>query len=449
MKALNTRLPVVASPNVVPPSVLRWTSVWGMVGVGIYFAGYALPLQWNMPMLGFALCSILAIAISSRSRIVVWSPLLLAVMAFLGATVVSTVWSVDLDRSLRFSTPFLPAGLLFFVAVSHWEGTRDIRRLYWVLSAVGLGLAATVLWGVWTASYGLSLKALVPQLGIPILVVPNDLTVLAVIAPLSLALFYHKPRSAISISAVLSILLSIGAVCAFQSRTAALTMIITVTCAFILMQPKQRLIYGVMYGLGLFLFVLLIDSLLGFPLTAKVIRKATILGRVSYWSTAWNMFLEAPLLGNGPHTFGRFHKTPWAHNLYLEVLAEQGLLGLLALGGLLTCGLVGGWTLRRAPTKDGRLLGAGALAGLVGFCAAGVVELTLLREWVVTMLFMLLGVISHLVLTQPPRGRVDKWIASKDRVAEGWARPACHAPVARWRASRPSPILKRRESTME
>jgi hypothetical protein len=32
------------------------------------------------------------------------------------------------------------------------------------------------------------------------------------------------------------------------------------------------------------------------------------------------------------------------------------------------------------------------------------VELTLLREWVVTMLFMFLGIIGHLVSTQRPRG---------------------------------------------
>ena len=118
------------------------------------------------------------------------------------------------------------------------------------------------------------------------------------------------------------------------------------------------------------------------------------------WTTAWTMFFYAPLVGQGPHTYGLFHTPPWPHNLYLEVLAELGLLGLIGLGGMLVCGIVGGWKLRHAPTEDTRFLGVGALASLIGLCSAGAVELTLLREWVVTTLFTLLGVIGHLLSLQ-------------------------------------------------
>ena len=103
-------------------------------------------------------------------------------------------------------------------------------------------------------------------------------------------------------------------------------------------------------------------------------------GRPAHWANAWAMFLAAPLLGHGPHTYGLFHTPPWPHSLYFEVLAEQGLLGLATLGGMLACAVVGGWKLRRDPSEDARLLGAGALAGLVGLCGAGLVELTLVRE---------------------------------------------------------------------
>jgi O-antigen ligase len=297
--------------------------------------------------------------------------------------------------------------LLFFVVASHEVETRDIRRFYLILSAVGLGLAAMVLWGAWTAPHGLRLHALVPRLGIPILVVPNDLTVLAIIAPLSWVLLYRTPLSLGTLVPVLSLLLSAAAVGVYRSRTAILTMLVTLLFTIAVSQRvRQRWLWWV-GGLVVLLLVLLTClDVFHFPgpsLLTKFLGKG-LSGRDKYWATAWTMFGDAPLVGQGPHTFGRFHKTPWAHNLYLEVLAEQGLLGLLTLGGLLSCGLGGGWTLRRAPTEDGRLLGAGALAGLVGFCAAGVVEITLLREWVVTMLFMLLGVISHLVSMQLPRG---------------------------------------------
>ena len=42
------------------------------------------------------------------------------------------------------------------------------------------------------------------------------------------------------------------------------------------------------------------------------------------------------------------------------------------------------------------MLGAGAFGALGGFCLAGVFELSLLRLWVVLLLFTLLGVIAHL-----------------------------------------------------
>jgi O-antigen ligase len=378
-----------------------------------------LPLPGNFPLLGLALCSTLAVATNSRARAAGWSPLTLAVLAFLGATVVSTVWSVDLDRSLRLSMPFLPAGLLFMIITAPCTGPQDIRRLYLALSAVGLGLAVTVLWGAWMASHGLGLNALVPRLGIPILVVPNDVTVLAVIAPLSWVLLCREPRGLVGLVPMLSILLSAVAVCVYLSRTAVLTMLITLLCAAVLSQRFHRRTLWTVGVLAVLLLGLLtwidIPQVPGPSLLTKFLERG--LGRIPYWTTAWTMFLDAPLVGQGPHTFGLFHKTPWTHNLYLEILAEQGLLGLLALGSLLICGLVGGWRLRRAQTEDGCLLGAGAFAGLVGFCAAGVVELTLLREWVVTMLFMLLGVIGHLISRQPQRGNARKWSIALERIA--------------------------------
>jgi hypothetical protein len=395
----------------------RWTSTWGMIGACIYFASFAFPLQGNIPLLGFALCSTLAIAASTSVRTPGWTPLTLAIVAFISATAVSTLVSVDLGRSLRLSTPFLPALLLFFVVTTHCAGPQDIRRLYLALSVVGLGLAVTVVWGAWTAPHGLSLLALVPRLGSPILVVPNDVTFLALVAPLSLVLLVHEPRGVVRVLAALSLCFSVGAVCLLHSRTAVLTLLIALTCTSLLLQRKRRLALGLACPLMVVLCVLCIEGALGFPLAAKFSKLGSVQWRITESLAAWELFLTAPVFGHGPHTYGLFRQVPWVHNLYAEVLAEQGLLGLTALGSLLACGLGGGWTLRRVPAEDTRLLGAGALASLVGLCAAGGVELTLLREWVVTMLFMLLGVIGHLISRQPQRGSARKWSIALERIA--------------------------------
>jgi O-antigen ligase len=114
------------------------------------------------------------------------------------------------------------------------------------------------------------------------------------------------------------------------------------------------------------------------------------------WSAAWTLFLSAPMVGHGPHTFGVFSKIPYVHNLYLEVLVERGGLGLAALGVFIAYGLVAAWRLQRVASSDAAFLGAGALAGLVGFCSAAVVDLSFVHQWVAIILFVLLGTIAHL-----------------------------------------------------
>jgi hypothetical protein len=86
-------------------------------------------------------------------------------------------------------------------------------------------------------------------------------------------------------------------------------------------------------------------------------------------------------------------------------------IGLFALGGMLACRMVGGWTLRRTSSVGVRLLGVVVLASLLLCCPGG--RTPPLQECVVTTLFMALGVISHLRSTQSKPGRGSKWIGSR------------------------------------
>jgi O-antigen ligase len=319
---------------------------------------------------------------------------------------------------VRLSASLLPAVLLFFVVAEHFDGTRDTRRLYLTFSAVGLGLASVLLWTAWRNG-GVEPSGLVSDVGSPILLVPNDGTFLAVVAPLSLAVLSREHRGAVGVLTALSVLLSVCAVGILQSRVATLTMVASTTCAATLVWPRL----GPACGLVILILVLLIDGFLGFPLVAKF---SLILNmRIPLWLAAWAMFLDAPLLGHGPHTFVLLYRSylrdlslptwlqvdtrvvPWAHNLYLEVLAEQGIVGLVALGFLLVCGAVTAWKIQRTALGEARIFAAGALAGLVGLCGAAVFELSLLRQWVVIMIFTLLGVIAQLSSSQTAIPKVD------------------------------------------
>ena len=109
-------------------------------------------------------------------------------------------------------------------------------------------------------------------------------------------------------------------------------------------------------------------------------RLGTLSGshRYQYWNSAFHAFRSRPLTGIGPGTFQFYwdQHAPFyeyirnAHSLYMETLAETGLVGALLLVGFLLALLLGGVVrAMRAPPKARGVLAA-ATAALAGFCAA-------------------------------------------------------------------------------
>lgn len=408
----------VSSPQ--PVGVRSFRALpYGVMGVYVYAAGFAAPFAWEFPLLFMALCSVPAVLYSAGSTSSARPVLFWPVVFFLVAMGVSILGSVDVGRSLRLSVAFVPGLLVFFLITAHFTDTRHIRGLFMILSYVSLGLASALLWTAWRSTE-MSPSLWVKTLGCPLLLVPNDVTLLAVTAPLSLALLYGQPRSVAGVGAALSLLLSLAAICVFRSRVALFTLAIALLGVALLLRPRLALVCSVV----MFLVVLGIESVLGFSLFAKFGYLPD--SRIALWMAAWAMFCDAPLLGQGPHTFVLLYQSylpllhlpvwlpvdvrlvPWAHNLYLETLAEQGIVGFVSVGTLLVRGIAVGRHLQRAPPEDIRLLGAGALAGLCGLCLAALVELSLLRQWVVVLLFTCLGVIANLSSSSLPLQRDEQ-----------------------------------------
>lgn len=107
-------------------------------------------------------------------------------------------------------------------------------------------------------------------------------------------------------------------------------------------------------------------------------------GRDYIWSVAAGLVARRPLFGNGPFTFGtefiRVYSVPpdvllaHAHNLYLNVLAESGLLGGLALAWLLSACASLAWRRWRSAQGEERRRLAGLAAALVGLAVNSVFE---------------------------------------------------------------------------
>ena len=378
---------------------------FGPVGACAYIAGFCLPFRWDVPLAVLAVFSILAALGSDRAARPQGSPLRIPVMLFVLATALTIVASHDVYRSLRLSAPLAPALLLFWIIEGHFRRTQHIRLLYATCSGVAVGLASLLL--ITASRMGWSrVHGHVAEAGSPLLIEANDAALLAVIAPMSLALFRDAPRSVMGIGAAISILLSVIAAVAVQSRTTMLALIVSVASAAILMRTRRRVL--VSSGLALLGVVFLADWLPGFPLLKKLALGDG--GRLSLWLTAWAMFLDAPLLGHGPHSFALLSSSfvaelgierdlaviPWIHNLYLEVLAERGLVGFVTFAGLLAASFGVASRVQRSARSDVRILNAAAVAALLSFCVAASVELTFLRKWVVIILLLVVGVIGRL-----------------------------------------------------
>ena len=138
--------------------------------------------------------------------------------------------------------------------------------------------------------------------------------------------------------------------------------------------------------LGLFLALFAFESRPGLSeLTTSGGSVSELAGRPLFWSVAWRDWMAHPLTGSGPRTYPyaymasvagtRSWVSPHAHNLYLNTLAEEGVLGLAALAWAVVAAalaLAKGWLATPAADPAGvagrRSLVVAAGAALVGCC---------------------------------------------------------------------------------
>ncbi len=323
---------------------------------------------------------------------------------FLFIAIVTTVTSTDPHHSLGVQPQLLPAVLAYSV-IAHFIVTPERQRFFCgSLLASGLLTVTLMLIGIYSANSDDALEK-IKLLGNALFIVPNDVLMLSIIAPLTLAFAWNN-HSIIKWLAALYLLLTLIASAMIGSRQAVLVFLLGQSMFFAILKPRWFLpifFCGAVTGL-------LIDWLLGWPLAHKIL----MFPRTYVWHTAWVMFLDRPWTGQGPGMFkdlyfpflekagyvvaelGDRRNMPWAHNLYLEQLAERGVAGLLALLCLLGAAVLQAWRFSRLPPANDSPLGAGLLGALLAFLVAGIAEATLSRLWVTVLLLSLAGLCTTL-----------------------------------------------------
>jgi O-antigen ligase len=329
----------------------------------------------------------------------------LPLLLYLAVSVISIALADDLARSLALSSALLPAAFLYLLTSRYLLSLRSFA-----IATASLGLAATGLSGLILIATleGGDAQTLVERASSPLLIVPNDLLAAAIAVPLMLSLAVTARSWVLRVLLAVGILAVLAAIVVAQSRAGLLAaMIGTVLMAgrFSLRMVVRLVTVGL--GLGM-----LVDALNGFALLHKF--SSLCFTRGPFWTAAWELFLERPWLGHGAHSFVHVYQdrlptdpalfcevieprlTPWPHNLFLELLSSQGLLGALPLAAVIVWGLVVVFRIGRCDDGRLRVLAAGLWGAWGAFVFAAIIELSLLRLWVVLWLAMMLGLTVQL-----------------------------------------------------
>jgi O-antigen ligase len=122
--------------------------------------------------------------------------------------------------------------------------------------------------------------------------------------------------------------------------------------------------------------------------------------RFQYWQAAISMFNENPFIGKGLGTFMAHFSTyvpilniSYAHNCFLQILAESGIFSLLAFLGFVFSVLYAGIK-KFASTKDPILLGG--ICGIAGFLAHSFFEVSLYSLPLAVLFWLWIGIVARL-----------------------------------------------------
>ncbi len=375
--------------------------------ISLYLLSLTLPFKSYVPLFILSIAGTLLAAWSREECNNLPRSIRYPLIAFLTSAIISSFLSVDIERSFFLNLSFLPALLILFI-MCEINKINLIYALYVVLSGMGMIVSAIALWSFLNVTEK-NPSVWIEEMGNPNIIVPNDLMLLSVIVPFSLSLIYSKKLSlTLKILPILSIFLSIWIIIIYQSRGALILSVISIFYTIIFLRSFLFFSFASIIAIT----ILIVNLKHSLPLVSKF--SGCWSTRIQYWLAALSMFADAPLLGHGSHTYATLYNTyknkieipdwlivddrftPWAHNLYLEILAEQGILGLTSLITLLIFGFKIAWETCNSYQKEIKILGLGAFLGLSTISMGAIFELSFIRHWVVIMLFSILGIIISL-----------------------------------------------------
>lgn len=381
------------------------------------------PLNIVLPALsGAVLLQALLVARASATR-PGGSWLMLTVALFCGVAVVSSMFALDPGESIN---PLFVALTAVIVFVSVLQIGDSSRRLEVVVIGLMLALMTASLHGIAQQvfdAYGPSGGALID--GEVVSRVqgafghPNQYAnFLAVLMPLAgaVALTRSAPLRLRLLGAG-AFLLAVQPLIFSFTRGAIVALVIGSLLWLAIVRPRTAVLVAALV------------AIVGFSVAPQALRERLQSGtagdiglRADIWQSALDIYAQSPIMGVGLGNFGVAYERlpavisdgaqrrllhqgellvpPHANNLTLTVLAEQGLLGLVALVALFFAGIVIARRLTCTSDSMGRAIGIGLGAAMLVMVAHSTLEASLFGEVALPLFAMLALGAGYLALSQ-------------------------------------------------
>ncbi|MCC6169008.1 MAG: O-antigen ligase family protein [Caldilineaceae bacterium] len=371
------------------------------------------------------------ITVARRPLVVNRTVVLMA--AYLSVLFLSAVTSGNVEASIDRVLSFVVEGLVLYVLVINTVRTPSLlRNAMWALILAGVLMGGISLYQELTGSYdndfgglavvkdsgvmdtgqtdllGKEVKRL--RLSGPLGSKNRYAQVMVVLLPIAMMRMWGERRLLLRVLAAASCIPIVGGALLTFSRGAGISIILTLLAIAFLRILKLR--HLLIVGVAGFLFVSLVipDYIYRISTAIDVAELASgntedasgsVRGRATVNLAALHIFLDHPLLGVGPGQtssymieygneigFRRLETERRAHNMYLEELADTGLIGFAFFMGILGLTLVELLRVRRAwkeSDPDAGYLLAGLMVAIIAYMSTAIfLHLSYVRYyWVV------------------------------------------------------------------
>ena len=367
------------------------------------FAG-PLKLTTSEALLGILVVVLIGRHFARNPPAIERTPLDVPVLLFALATLLSLLGLTGFYSDQLVALVKAAGGFLLFFVVT--QSMRDRKEIWLLLAAVLIAAVAVAMETIIPIVQGVDpVTALNRATGN--LIDPNLFAgYLVLVIPLALAFGVAMHWRWGPVLSAVAILVFGVALVATLSRGGWLGFVVGVATMVLLLPGRRRLVLAVGGGV---IALLLIGGLAG-PVAARLGSSAgasplqTFADRIPIWSAAISMVLQHPIFGIGLNNFGNFIGSydpsldvNQAHDLFLNITAERGLLGLITfvifLVWLFRTSISSVW---RAPDTTYRVLAAGLTASFAAFLADSLFDVAYYDYKILLLFWLLVGIAASL-----------------------------------------------------